>query len=233
MWNETKKIKDVFAWDRSFIFEYLPNAIQDFELWTEEEGQYMDSEYLGQWSGLKPISTLTEKCVVDDEISDENLHKLAQLIYAKYHRRWEQYKKYDQADYDVWDDIEDETHTIQEANEQKPSDWKTTSQGTDADNNTTTDFGRYGENSEDAVPYDTQTSKSNSKIETEQSGTYLTEHGLTETVHKQGSSKLRTGSEMMEFDLRFWRNWSFIEQIFRDVDSVLCADYYDSNIYFL
>jgi len=233
--QKTLKIKDVFDFTDSFIFKYLATAITDFDLWTEDEGEQMDLEYLGRWSAEKPLSTLTERFIDEDTetISTADLQKLAKLIYSKYHRAWEQFKKYDDADYDVWDDVENITRTIGGGVTQTPTNWKTVSSGTTLDNYSNSDSSIYGYNSSSPVPDSKNESESSSKITTEQQGTYKTTENRTETEFRKGSSKLRTGAEMMEFDEKFWTRWNFINAVYRTVDQVLCADFYEIENYFL
>lgn len=230
---KSTKIKDIWDFDDSFIFSYLA-TLQDFSLWTSTEGTYMDIMYLSEHSAEKPLSSLTEKYVEEDgTISTLNMQKLANIIYAKYKRNWKQFNKYDEADYDIWDDVENETRSYTLTDNQKPKDWKLTVEGSEQDNNGEVNTSIYGFNSEEAVPSEKVESKSNSKSVTEQSGSFQTDHRYSESVFKKGSSKLRTGAEMMQLDLDFWDKWSFIEEVFRDVDEVLCGNYYESNVCFL
>lgn len=202
------------------FFQLFPSLITDFDLWTQSDGEYMDMIYFGNHSGEKPCSPLLETWA-------GTINQIALMVYSKYQRNWEQFKKYLAADYDIWDDVEDETRTIDENNYDRPQNWKTVSEGDAEDNQTEVNTSVYGFNSSNAVPDGKSESSTSSKITTEQSGTFEREKDYTETLHRQGSSKLRTGAEMMEFDDRFWANWNYFESIFRDTDKELTCPYYE------
>ena len=221
------KLNEISYESNKGIFETMA-SLTDFDLWDATAGAYMDIEYELRFSGEKPAAPILVKMLDDDNIlstTDEN--KIVNLLYAKYHRAWEQYKKYDESDYDVWDDVEKITKTKTGSDTQTPEDWVTTSEGLAADNYSEVDSSTYGFNSSSAVPADKTESKTNSKISTEQSGTLATVYDTEEVTEMKGSSKLRTGAEMMEFDERFWTRWNFVDAVFKDCDKILTCPYYE------
>ena len=216
--GKKKQLKDYFE-DFNF-FAYLAGNIPDFDLWDTETGRYMDYMYIGKQSGEKLAGNLVQKW-------QGNIHDLAFMVYSKYRHNWEQAKKYLSADYDLYDDVEHEERIIGENTTQTPNNWKTTLTGTAADNYTETENEIYGYNSAAASDDSKQTTKQNTNTVSEQTGTYENDRQYTETVDRRGSSKLRTGGEMLEIDNRFWNNWNFFNLIFKDVDKELTLKIYD------
>lgn len=187
----------------------------------ETEASLLDSYYFNGWSYDKYITPMLEKHIEGGVIPEVYIDILADFIWGRFGRNWEQYKKYIKADYDVFDDVEEETRIIKGDETQKPENWASVTQGLSSDNNSETEEYTYGFNSNTATPSGKSTIKTSNKQTTSQEGSYKTSEDRTETINRKGSSKLRTGSEMIEFDYRFWGSWDFYESMFKDVDKVL------------
>lgn len=200
------------------IFTAIAN-ITGFDLWDTDTAKLMDLEYLNGFSGLKVMAPLMWHFhYTDNEISTADLAKVANLLYAKYKTAWSQYKEYLEADYDLYDDVDDETVT-------RTPNLTTESAGGKADNEVETNEQVYGFDSSSPADSNKTTSKASHKDTTTQTGTESV------TTHRAGSSRLYTGGEMLGKDHKFWDNFNFFTEIFKDVDAVIALGIYEDNGY--
>lgn len=231
------KLNEVVDISSDGIFTLLVNNITDFDLWNEEVAEYLDLTYLANHSGEKWIAPIVEALLSDDDtLSEANLLKLAKIIYAKYHLKWEHQLKY-LAEYNPihnYDMVQVETPNItRETDFSKNTDITTTT--TDKVNEVTQDS-TYGFNSTDPVNTDTTTVTRNPNdnvqtvrelgTDTANNSNEVESETGTRTLTRQGNIGVTTTAQMLEGDSTFWEHWSYWESVFNDCDKILTLDIY-------
>lgn len=226
------------------IFEYLTNPP-----WNYQGAAFLDFDYFGNHSGDKPISPIVNKLLVDGELDQTALQKLAGIIKLKFYPIWERYwdtytKEYDPLhNYSMSEEYEGESEGTDTTDED------VTTSSTQGDVVTATNSeqhsesvsnARYGFNSSQAVPTDTSSRQGSSSgsnnateaITLEGTGTKDGEYGHTKSESfsrtKVGSNGINSYQDLLEKERRLWAE-SFFEKVYRDLDSLLTLPIYTAD----
>lgn len=224
-----KKLKEVMPIDSPGIFTMLASAVQGFDLWDVEAGEFIDLNYIGNHSGEKMVSPLVTSLMGENELisDDDVLERLANLIYAKFGANWTKQFKYLKTDYDPIDNYNleevitpDLTTTIDAKQNAKVD--------TTLDDNTT-NRQVYGFNSTDPVnatkDSNTQHSTMEGSWDDNKQNTIQKQQG-TSTTKRHGNIGVTMTSELLTKDAQFWSNWNIWNTIMNDVDSILTLGIY-------
>ena len=208
-------IKQV-ADDTNFIFKKMTD-ITGFDLWDSTVGALLDNMYVNQHSGLKDITEYIETLATendDNKLSTTQVTLLANMIYVKYKRAWEQYFSYLEAEYDPitnYDMVEEETPDITRTID--------SSQTSDI----TTTNSRNSFNS--ATMVDVDKSQTEGDSESNLQNSTETETG-SRILTRKGNIGVTTTGQILKIDADFWSNWNYIESMFKDVDRFLTVGLY-------
>lgn len=175
------------------------------------DGTILDLDYYGNHSGNKIISPLVEQLIDSTGLSEENMNKLAQLIYSKYGYNWSKLWEATQLEYNPihnYDGDEEEKVTVKET-------------GTDSvvgqgDGQSKT----YGFNSTTAVDAD----ESNTDTSNTETKDLTTE--TTRMYKKGGNLGVTTTQQMMTSEYEYRINYEFFIAVFKDVDKILVIESY-------
>lgn len=240
---EKKKIKDLgYTAKDGFIFKAMSEL--STPLWTEAVGQRMDTLYLTNYSGKKPISPLVEAFLnAEGELGLSDLSIIAQIVLEQFKNKWSHLADDLAATYDPsvdYDFTEIETPNITHKID------RSVTSDTDSDSKTNTstqletkDYS-YGI---DSGSSGTEVARSLSDGNGEDNETLSEAHSdrtdiIDETKLETGTrTRKKTGRmgksaiELLKNDYKFWANVNLLNIIFEDTDEILtCPFYYNEEV---
>lgn len=243
----TKKLIDVFSeWTTNGIFHYLNSLNVPWQ--SENISLDLDLDYFGNYSGNKLISPLVEKLLnTDGELTEANIIKLANVIFVKHGRNWQEL--WDTLNYE-YDPIENynmlETHQGSDTNAytpvdysekviQTPTNWQTETEGLSTDNSSDTQTNYYGFGSAEPSPVQDTTNNVKNKQTVKNTGTFETEttkegaevNTLTHntTLARSGNIGVTTTQQMIQAQRELWY-FKIFDTVFKDVDNILTLSIY-------
>lgn len=227
------------------IFEYMPNTP-----WSDmfSAGE-LDLQFFSEY-GKKPVAPIIEHFYVDGGLSDESRQRIATMLYNRFKVQWKH--KYDilSVEYNPIEnykmvesgtDSDSGTDTDVHSNSETGTDTtqSTSTGGTTTNTNNTNAV--YGFNSESAVNSDAISGTGSIQNTTETTDTRtvdLTNNGQnTKTVdmthehqfQRSGNIGVTTSQQMIQSEIELW-NWNFLDDVFKDVASVLTLSIYRIEI---
>lgn len=253
---KTIKFKDFVPYDEDIvgqkhIFEeiYVIDALAEIPLLTEWLNEntvsLFDDQYTYSHSGNKPISLWLERFAdnTGTKIANNNVSKVAKHIYRRYAANWARMYSAYMAEYEPLDNyngIEETEYDNTDTNTHTPADDRKikTETSVKTDTTVTTDANTYGFNSgSSGVPTGKATTHAQgnptdnvTKVEQQEVGQLVDEmaHEGKVTVKKHGNLGVTTSQQMIISELEL-RQGSFIEYIFRSLDELLTARFYEYN----
>lgn len=239
------KILDHFPnWMAGAIFTRLGVLFQNELPWAIEHGQTLDIMYFGNHSGEKEASPLLDKFAeenTENRLTIEQITTLANILYTVYGKQWEKLYAVLSTEYDPIENYsmtEEETPNITRTETPNITRGKTVTEKSDLTVTTDTDTASdvYAFNSSSPVPQgetnggSTVTTKGDAEnnittdTETETGTRTHTETG-TRTLTRSGNIGVTTSQQMLESEIALWE-WSFYENVFKDVDKLLTSPLY-------
>ena len=193
--------------------------------WTESSS-LLDIDYVYRWSGYKSISPLVAHLLSDDgTMSDSGYNTLAGIVWSHFGTPWT--KKYNAlmtqyAPLENYNMVEDEDNTITD-------DATTHITGDATDNVTSTSASRsvYGYNSSSPVP--SESDSGSTSTDTDMTTDYDNERTIDRTLTRHGNIGVTTSQQMLQSELEL-RSYKFFEDVYKDIDSILCLMVYDGEV---
>ena len=198
----------------------------------------LDFEYHGNNSGLKIISPLLENMLDNGILSDQSAIALSKVIYNMYKTQWDKLYSITKLSYNPIENYNRiETLNITENNTGTVNNKDNTTYGkkltSSSTANATQNNDVYGFNSIDSIPSDKQ--NGNNKLDGSEtySGTDSIENLRTDNLSHEiernssisGNIGVATSQQMLESEINLWK-WNFFNNIFKDIDKVLCINIY-------
>lgn len=209
------------------IFESINTIKNDIPFLLDNNYKVLDEDYYFSHSGEKSTSITYNKFYElfssDNEIvrKQKTIQKIARMIINRYLDNWLKiYDAYFNTEYKPLDNysmVESENYTGKDATN---TDLQTTNNGT-SDNNaygfntTAVDGVKYGKTIND----NTQDLKGNKDNN-------FTDKTFNRELTRSGNIGVTTSQQMLESELNL-RKYDFYQQVFKDVDKILCSYIYD------
>ena len=212
----------------SFLVEYIGLSESDYEssalcsLLTNF-GNDLDEDYFIEHSSEKYLSRFTQLLI--DKLGVDHLsdvcEKLSFHVVNKFGLKWWKISQAITTDYRPL-----ENYDMEEIRTPNLTENLTRKQNTDTNVNQSTESGIYGFNSTESQPTatgegDTHTTglKANNEIADTKTNTG------TESLTRHGNIGVTTSQQMLESEIKL-RQYNFIEEVFKDIDSILCLKIY-------
>ena len=220
-----KKIPTIIEKIPQGILQKIEN-LSGVELPWTESNSLLDIDYVYRWSGYKSISPLVALLLSEDgTMSESGYNTLAGIVWSHFGTPWT--KKYNAlmtqyAPLENYNMTEDEDNTI--------IDDATTHITGDATNNVTSTTGSrsvYGYNSSSPVP--SESDSGSTSTDTDMTTDYDNTHTIDRTLTRHGNIGVTTSQQMLQSELEL-RSYKFFEEVYKDIDSVLCLMVYDGEI---
>lgn len=255
--NPPKLLIDIFSdWaDGKGIFSEMTNMP-----WSDTvDADLLDMDYFGNHSGWKKGSPLVYKLIEDDGISDANRKKLADLAVAKFGPNWAGLWTTYHSQYPLLQDYQitetgsssgsdSRSKTIDHSGENGETNTETLQHGhvitTGQTGSASSNEGRYGYNSTEAVPTDTHSETSTASTTQTNSGTDTnsatkagtdsysdeqSESGEKEDEYSKTISGYRgtyTRQSIIRQEREIWMT-DFFSGVYKDVDTILASMIYN------
>ena len=223
----TKFFDSINDYLKTFLNNYIGLSQQDYEasaLYGLLHNYYneLDEDYFVENSSEKYLSRYTQFVYKrNNEDIYSTCKDLAQHVVNKFGFKWWKISKAITIDYRPL-----ENYDMEEIRTPNLTESLTRKQATDTNVNQKTESGIYGFNSTDSQPTatgegDTHTTglKANNEIEDTKSNTG------TESLTRHGNIGVTTSQQMLESEIKL-RQYNFIEEVFKDIDSILCLKIY-------
>lgn len=198
---------------RDGIFQYIYGLIEEQtepELpWlTDALSKELDNDYYLIHSGEKLITRYYEQLLTlaDDGKIASAEDMLARTILNRFKLSWNK----------IYDAI-NTNYSPLENYDMEQTETPNVTKTKNVKSKLTTENDVYGFNSGNAVPSSKQTASGN-KLDNEETDTETGTRGLT----RHGNIGVTTSQQMLQSEIDLRSNYHFIEQIFNDVDSILC-----------
>lgn len=220
-----KKIPTIIEKIPQGILQKIEN-LSGVELPWTESNSLLDIDYVYRWSGYKSISPLVAHLLSDDgTMSETGYNTLAGIVWSHFGTPWT--KKYNAlmtqyAPLENYDMVEEEDNSI--------VDDATTHITGDATNNVTSTTGSrsvYGYNSSSPVP--SESDSGSTSTDTDMTTDYDNERTIDRTLTRHGNIGVTTSQQMLQSELEL-RSYKFFEEVYKDIDSVLCLMVYDGEV---
>ena len=220
-----KKIPTIIEKIPQGILQKIENLTGVELPWTESNS-LLDIDYIYRWSGYKSISPLVAHLLSDDgTMSESGYNTLAGIVWSHFGTPWT--KKYNAlmtqyAPLENYDMTEEEDNSI--------VDDATTHITGDATNNVTSTTGSrsvYGYNSSSPVP--SESDSGSTSTDTDMTTDYDNERTIDRTLTRHGNIGVTTSQQMLQSELEL-RSYKFFEEVYKDIDSVLCLMVYDGEV---
>ena len=207
--------------------------------WMPSADDILNFHYLLNHSGEKYASPLLEY-FSEEQITLTALSTVAQIIMKSFKDKWNRMSQYQNVSYDPIDNY-NRYSEITETDTGERADTHTES-GSDVTGTTVTGTAQanrtgnvYGFNSTNSVPANTETGTNTTTDTTEGSVTHNNNLNIKSndsrnksySEHTHGNIGVTTTAQMLQGDSEFWSNWDFINQVFKDIDSVLALKIYN------
>lgn len=172
-------------------------------------------------SGEKYISNLVQYYLDTKSTSIMALNSISLVITGRFKDKWDKISLALKTDYAPL-----ENYSMEEK-ESTNTNVKTTSKGSSSSNGTSgSDSGVYGYNSIESTP--SSTSKSNANQENQQSSedsVVGSEDDNYRKLTRHGNIGVTTSQQMLQSEIEL-RQYDFVKEIFKDIDSMLCLKCY-------
>ena len=211
-----------------FLEDYIELSQNDYE--SSSLGRLLinyandlDVDYFIENSSEKYLSRITQLLI--NKLGSENLSDICQsLAYQVVHKFGYKWWKISQAITTDYRPLEN--YDMEEIRTPNLTENLTRKQNTDTNVNQSTESGIYGFNSTESQPTatgtgDTHTTglKANNEIADTKTNTG------TESLTRHGNIGVTTSQQMLESEIKL-RQYNFIEEVFKDIDSILCLKVY-------
>ena len=212
----------------SFLLEYIGLNESDYEASAlgslfANFGSDLDGDYFIEHSSEKYLSRFTQLLI--DKIGVDNLSDVCEVlsfhVANKFGLKWWKISEAITTEYRPL-----ENYDMEEIRTPNLTESLTRKQATDTNVHQETESGIYGFNSTHSQPTatgegDTHTTglKANNEIEDTKSNTG------TERLTRHGNIGVTTSQQMLESEIKL-RQYNFIEEVFKDIDSILCLKIY-------
>lgn len=209
------------------IFESINTIKNDVPFLINNNYKVLDEDYYFSHSGEKSTSITYNKFYElfssDNEIvrKQKTIQKIAKIIINRYLDNWLKiYDAYFNTEYKALENysmIEEENYTGKDATN---TDLQTTNNGT-SDNNA------YGFNTTaiDGVKYGKTINDNTQDLKGDKDNNF-TDKTFNKTLTRSGNIGVTTSQQMLESELNL-RKYDFYQQVFKDVDKILCSYIYD------
>lgn len=220
-----KKIPTIIEKIPQGILQKIENLTGVELPWTESNS-LLDIDYVYRWSGYKSISPLVAHLLSEDgTMSESGYNTLAGIVWSHFGTPWT--KKYNAlmtqyAPLENYDMTEEEDNSI--------VDDATTHITGDATNNVTSTTGSrsvYGYNSSSPVP--SESDSGSTSTDTDMTTDYDNERTIDRTLTRHGNIGVTTSQQMLQSELEL-RSYKFFEEVYKDIDSILCLMVYDGEV---
>ena len=245
------KIMDVFnAASLGDLFGAIDTAMGDNAIWSNDEEEILDTEYIYGHSGNKIVSPLIYRLLEIGEsetLTSGNITTLAKVIVNRFGKQWVKLYAVFNAEYNPIENysmVETMTDDVTEKEyghvNTRVNDLTHTKDGTEtieAGIETTTDTDIYGFDSATASPSNKEVVSNSGDDETTyditeaDTGTQTdTESGTdTETrnyeLSRAGNIGVTTSQQMLESEIKLWQ-YDFMKIVYANIDEVLTIDVY-------
>ena len=225
--TNTKFFDAINEYLKTFLNNYIGLSQQDYEasaLYGLLHNYYneLDEDYFVENSSEKYLSRYTQLVYTR---SSEDVYvtckELAQHVVTKFGLKWWKISEAITTDYKPL-----ENYNMEEIRTPNLREELTRKQSTDTNVNQKTESGIYGFNSTESNPTatgegDTHTTglKANNETEDVKSNTG------TESLTRHGNIGVTTSQQKLESEIKL-RQYNFIEEVFKDIDSILCLKIY-------
>lgn len=213
------------------IFKALHTQSPDTEWLASYD--VLDIEYYGNRSGDKRASPLVES------IGAAYADTAAKILLYRYGSRWQKLWEAGKLEYkplENYNSIETETPNLTKT--RTPNLISETKRATDmtTDGTSSGDSAIFGFNSASEVPQASAggTSMQHVTGDKEKNGETVSSTGTeteseTGTIRRERSGNIgvTTSQQMLQSELDLWKNWDFVEQVYKDVDTVLTCPLYE------
>ena len=219
------------------------------------DGGTLDLEYHGNHSGNKIISPLLENLIDENGISNDNTLKICRLMYTKYNINWNKLWATLYVDYDPivnnWKKEENKfikgrqenTYKKGEQNNQTSigSETSTVNYG-NQESSTTNDLAAFNSSnyskdnkSVSNIGSHSDTTTSNGRSDNYKDGerndnTVEGERTDVNIINSEANIGVMTTQQLLESEHNLWADWSFFEQVFKDIDTILVTQSYGENL---
>lgn len=209
------------------IFESINTLKNDIPFLLDNNYKILDEDYYFSHSGEKSTSITYNKFYElfsnDNEIvrKQKTIQKIAKMVINRYLDNWLKiYDAYFNTDYKPLENysmIESENYTGKDATN---TDLQTTNNGT-SDNNA------YGFNTTaiDGVKYGKTINDNTQDLKGDKDNNF-TDKTFDRELTRSGNIGVTTSQQMLESELNL-RKYDFYQQVFKDVDKILCSYIYD------
>lgn len=220
-----KKIPTIIEKIPQGILQKIENLTGVELPWTESNS-LLDIDYVYRWSGYKSISPLVAHLLSDDgTMSESGYNTLAGIVWSHFGTPWT--KKYN-ALMSEYSPIEN--YNMVEEEDNSIVDDATTHITGDATNNVTSTTGSrsvYGYNSSSPVP--SESDSGSTSTDTDMTTDYDNERTIDRTLTRHGNIGVTSSMQLIESELQL-RAYKFFEEVFKDLDSILCLMVYDGEV---
>lgn len=230
---EIKLISDIFpdSLTNSYFFEHIVASV--FLPSEQYPAGSLAIDYFIERSGSKVASPFLLRLLADSEVVTLSItEQIASVLLARFGENWKKLYATVSAEYNPIHNY-NMTETI---NRDLQGEKKNTNTGTATDTTTpnlsnTTDEFIYGFNSENEQPSSKRTTTYGGSSTNSRTGNY-TDDGTNHDVEnitrtRSGNIGVTTSQQMLQQERELWR-WNFVEQMFKDIDSVLTLRVYDT-----
>lgn len=239
------KVSDVFTYDKvfttetelflkinnylkTFLSDYIGLPVEEYELTPlynlfNKYGNDFDVDYFVETSSEKLLSRYTLRVI--DKFGIENLSSICSNIaihvVTKFGFKWWKISQAITTNYRPL-----ENYDMEEIRTPNLREELTRKQNTDMNSHQETETGIYGFNSTESNPTatgngDTHTTGLKANNETED----IKSNTGTEKLTRHGNIGVTTSQQMLESEIKL-RQYNFIEEVFKDIDSILCLKVY-------
>lgn len=195
-------------------------------------------------SGNKAVAPIVYKLMADDgTISNANMTKLADYVYAKLEAEWEHFYSVLLAEYQPlnnYDMVESSTDVTAEdiSNSGSATNTQTTNVEVTNEQSTAQHDNVYAFNSTSASPSDESTGTVSDESNT--SGT-ITDNGtntntvdrdqtVTHTLTRSGNIGVTTSMQLLSSEIELWKSFNIFDEVYKLVDSILTLDIYEGMV---
>lgn len=184
----------------------------------------IDTDYFGIF-GDRTVSPLVKKFTVNCVLSQENIERLAHVIYNRFYKQWDMLYKTMYLEYNPISNY-DMTETEQTNGTRHDTTKRETTANNSSDSNTNTNT--FGFNSAESVPSDNTILNSNVVTNGTEADIAEGNTNTDRTLKRTGNIGVTTSQQMIESERNIWI-WDYFKTIYKNVNEILTIPYYEYN----
>lgn len=245
------KIMDVFnAASLGDLFGAINTAMGDSAIWSDDDKELLDTEYIYGHSGSKIISPLIYRLLEIGEsetLTSGNITTLAKVIVNRFGKQWVKLYAVFSAEYNpienysmvenMTDDVTEKDYGHTNTRTNNLSHTKTGTETVEAGTETTTDTSIYGFDNSTASPSNKEVISNDGDDVTRynttdaDTGTQTDVESGTDTetrnyeLTRAGNIGVTTSQQMLESEIKLWQ-YDFMKIVYANIDEILTIDVY-------